>query len=383
MLEFGLDKEEERIGREAAEYSAGVLQPRARENDESGVFPADLLTSMAGQGYLGATIPRDLGGLGLDPVAYGLLMEEIEKGCSNASRLITVQVALVGETILKFGDSAQIRRWIPGIAAGETRCAFSLTEPEVGSDAGGVRTKAEARGGGYVLRGRKKWISFAGIADLLVVFARLDDDVTAFVVEREQEGIEILPIKGLLGNRASHVSEIVLHDVAVPGENVLGRVGQGFSTVATFALDQGRYSIAWSGVGLAQASLDAMARYARKREQFGRKIGSFQLIQGKIADAVTNTHAARNLCLRAGELRRAGRPEAIPETAMAKYFASSTAFRTASDAVQVHGGAGCSGDFPVERYLREAKILEIIEGTSQIQQTIIALHGMRQYGRDR
>jgi alkylation response protein AidB-like acyl-CoA dehydrogenase len=200
-------------------------------------------------------------------------------------------------------------------------------------------------------------------------------------VERQFDGVRTLPMRGLLARRASHLAEIELDNVYVPGANVVGQPGGGFSYVVGTALDHGRYSIAWSGVAIAQEALDALVTYARKRKQFDQRICEFQLVQGIIADAVTKTHAARALCIRAGELRKRGDTNAVAETTIAKYFTSRIALEVAADAVQVHGGNGCSGYYPVERLFREAKVLEIIEGTSQIQQQLIARYGLRRYCR--
>ncbi len=211
------------------------------------------------------------------------------------------------------------------------------------------------------------------------MLASCDGQRTAFVVEREFDGLKTSRMKGLLARRASHVAEIELNDVYVPNENIIGRPGSGFPYVVGTALDHGRYGVAWSGVAVAQEALDAMVTYARKRRQFGKRICEFQLVQGIIGDAVAKTHAARALCVRAGELRRQGDSNAIMETTIAKHFASKVAMEVATDAVQVHGGNGCSSCYPVERLFREAKVLEIIEGTSQIQQQLIAKYGLRQY----
>jgi alkylation response protein AidB-like acyl-CoA dehydrogenase len=379
-VKIELDSRQSRIVEEAAEFARTVLAPRARENDEKGVFPPDVLSQMRERGYLGATLPQEHGGLGLDPVAYGLLVSAIEKGDCSASRLLTVHLALVAEAILKCGSENQIRKWIPRIARGETICAFGLTEPEYGSDAAGIQTAYTVHGNDFRINGRKRWITFSGIADLLLVMARNGDAVSAFLVERDK-GVTIEPQKGLMAGRACHICEIVLNDVVVGKEHLIGQAGQGFTYVANTALDHGRYSIAWGGVGLAEAALDAMVAYARKRKQFGQNIGSFQLIREMIAEAVVGVYAAKSLCWRAGEMRRAAAPEAIIETTIAKHFSARLAFRIACDAVQVHGGNGCTNEYPVERYMREAKVLEIIEGTSQIQQMVISMHGLRRFGR--
>jgi alkylation response protein AidB-like acyl-CoA dehydrogenase len=380
-VKIELDSRQSRIVEEAAEFARTVLAPRARENDEKGVFPPDVLSQMRERGYLGATLPQEHGGLGLDPVAYGLLVAAIEKGDCSASRLLTVHLALVAEAILKCGSENQIRKWIPRIARGETICAFGLTEPEYGSDAAGIQTAYTVHGNDFRINGRKRWITFSGIADLLLVMARNGDAVSAFLVERDSEGVTIEPQKGLMAGRACHICEIVLNDVVVGKEHLIGQAGQGFTYVANTALDHGRYSIAWGGVGLAEAALDAMVTYARKRKQFGQNIGSFQLIREMIAEAVVGVYAATSLCWRAGEMRRSAASEAIIETTIAKHFSAGVAFRIACDAVQVHGGNGCSSEYPVERYMREAKVLEIIEGTSQIQQMVISMHGLRRFGR--
>jgi len=380
-VKIELDDRQRRVVEEAADFARTVLAPRARENDEMGVFPRDVLSQMGERGYLGATLPQAYGGLGLDPVAYGLLVAEIEKGDCSASRLLTVHLALVAEAIHQCGSESQIRKWIPRIASGETICAFGLTEPEHGSDAAGIQTAYTAHGSEFRINGSKRWITFSGIADLFLVMARNGDAVSAFLVERESEGVTIEPQKGLMAGRACHICEVVFHDVVVGKEHLVGQAGQGFTYVANTALDHGRYSIAWGGVGLAEAALDAMVSYARTRKQFGQSIGSFQLIREMIAGAVTGVYAAKSLCWRAGEMRKSAAPEAIIETTIAKHFSAGVAFRIACDAVQVHGGNGCSSEYPVERYMREAKVLEIIEGTSQIQQMVISMHGLRRFGR--
>ena len=380
-MKIKLDERQGRIVDEAAEFARTVLKPRARENEASRVFPRDVLAQMGEKGYLGATVPREHGGLGLDPVAYGLLVAAIEKGDCSASRLLTVHVALVAEAILKCGTESQIRKWIPRIARGETICAFGLTEPDHGSDAAGIQTAYTVHGDEFRLNGRKRWITFSGIADLLLVMARNGEVVSAFLVERDTAGLAFEPQEGLMAGRACHIGEVVLNDVVVGRESMVGQPGQGFSYVANTALDHGRYSIAWGGVGLTEAALDAMVAYSRSRKQFGESIGTFQLVREMIAEAVARLYAAKSLCCRAGEMRRSGSPEAIIETTIAKHFSAGAAFKTACDAVQVHGGNGISGEYPVERYMREAKVLEIIEGTSQIQQMVISMHGLRRYGR--
>ena len=380
-MKIELDKRQSEIIDGATEFARSVLAPRARENDERGAFPDDLVAQMGERGYLGATIPEEYGGLGLDPVAYGLLVAAIEKGDCSASRLLTVHLALAAEAILKCGSEGQIQKWIPSIARGETICAFGLTEPDHGSDAAGIECAYSDLGNEFRLNGHKRWITFPGIADLFLIMARDGNAMSAFLVEKDRAGVEVNPQPGLMAGRACHISEIILRDVVIPKENLIGQPGQGFAFVANTALDHGRYSIAWGGVGLAEAALDAMVSYSKKRKQFGEKIGSFQLVREMIAEAVSRLYAAKSLCLRAGEARKSGNPDAVIETTIAKHFSATTAFRTACDAVQVHGGNGFSNTYPVERYMREAKALEVIEGTSQIQQMVISLHALRRYWR--
>jgi alkylation response protein AidB-like acyl-CoA dehydrogenase len=372
---------QENIVNEIRCFADEEIRPRAGEFDRNEELPRDIITRMADKKLLLASLPEEYGGLGLDPVYYGFLIEEIGKACCSTVGLITVQSSLVGETLFKWGSEYLKDKWLPLMASGETIGAFALSEPNIGSNAKAVQTNYKIKGDGFILNGRKKWTSFGDIAGIFIVIASCDSERTAFVVEREVDGLRTSPMKGLLARRASHVAEIELNDVYVPKENVIGRPGGGFPYVVGTALDHGRYCIAWSGIAVAQEALDAMVTYARNRKQFDKRLCEFQLIQGIIADAVTKTHAARALCIRAGELRQQGDSNAITETTIAKYFASKVAMEVTTDAVQVHGGNGCSNSFPVERLFREAKVLEIIEGTSQIQQQLIAKYGLRQYCR--
>ena len=372
---------QENIIDEIRRFADEEIRPRAGQFDRSEKLPRDIITKLAEKKLLLASLPEEYGGLGLDPVYYGFLTEEISKACCSTAGLITVQCSLVGEILLKWGSEYLKDKWLPLMASGEKIGAFALSEPNIGSNARDVQTNYKPKGDGFVLNGRKKWISFGEIADVFIVIASCDADRTAFIVEREMDGLKTSPMKGLLARRASHVAEIELNDVFVPRENIISRPGGGFPYVVGTALDHGRYSIAWSGVAVAQEALDNMVTYSRSRKQFDKKLCEFQLIQGMIADAVTKIHAARALCIRAGRLRQQGDSNAVTETTIAKYFTSKVAMEVTTDAVQVHGGNGCSNSFPVERLFREAKVLEIIEGTSQIQQQMIAKYGLRQYRR--
>ena len=366
---------------EAREFAAQVLRPRAVEFDTEERLPKFIIDEMAKRRFLLPSLPKAYGGLGLNPIYYGFFTEEIGRACCSTRALITVQSSLVGETLLKWGTEEQKARWLPPVAEGEMLGAFALSEPEIGTDARGVRTRYERQGKEYVLNGRKSWISFGEIAGYFIVIASHGSEITAFIVERNRPGVSVYPIRGMLANRAAHLAEIEFKDVRVPDHNVIGKPGSGFTFIVGTALDHGRYSIAWAGLAIANEALDCMATYAREREQFGRKIGEYQLVQRMICNAVTKTHAARALCIQVGELRAEGDDRAVSETTIAKYFTSEIALKIASDAVQIHGGIGCSNRYPVERLFREAKLLEIIEGTSQIHQQIIARYGLRTYGR--
>lgn len=364
---------------DAKRFAEEKIRPSARRFDERGALDRDLIETLAEKRFLLAGLPEEYGGLGLDPLHYGLLTETIGKACCSTRGLITVQCSLAGETILKWGSEAQKRHWLPLMAKGRKIGAFALTEAEIGSDARSVLTRYEEDGGDYTLNGRKRWASFGDIADFFLVFAARDGRVTAFIVERGMEGVSTRRMSGLLAARASHIAEIELRNVVVPRGNVLGKPGGGFPYVAGTALDHGRYSIAWAGVAVAQECVDAMVRYARSRKQFGKRIAEFQMVQGMIGNAVAKTHAARALCVHAAGLRKTGEEEAVTMTVIAKYFSSRVAVEVAGDAVQVHGGNGCINEYPVERLFREAKTLEIIEGTSQILQQMIAKYGLRKY----
>lgn len=368
-----------KIVQEASEFADLKIRPFAADFDKSFSLPKELILDMAQRGYLGANLPVEYGGLGLDEIYYGKFTEEIGKACASTRSLITVHTSLVAGSLLRWGTNEQKEYWLPKLAKGEKIAAFALSEPNAGSDAAAVQTHYEKKEDHFVLNGVKKWITCADLADVFLVFASDSKRVTAFLVERSFKGIETKAITDLLAGRASHMAEISFENVKVPAENILGLEGGGFAYVVNTALDHGRYSIAWAGVAIAQEALDAMVNYVRRRKQFDQKLHNFQLIQGIIADATTKIHAARALCLKAGEMRDSKHEDAVIETNMAKYFASKVAMEVATDAVQIHGAIGFTREYPVERLFREAKVLEIIEGTSQLQQTMIAQHALKRF----
>lgn len=373
------EKDQEKIIEEAERFVRTEIRPFVNEFEEKKGIPKTLIQKMAENGYLAAPIPKEYGGLGLDPVNYGKFTEVFGKACVATRSLITVHTSLVSETLLRFGTEVQKEKWLPKLASGEAIAAFGLSEPDVGSDAKSIKTQWHEEDEYYVINGTKKWITFGHMANLFIIIASNNGRSTAFLVERSFPGVETIPIEGLMASRATFLAEIHLDNVKVPKENVVGKLHFGFEYVVSTALDNGRYSIAWAGVGIAQEALDSMVAYSRRRSQFNQKLRSFQLIRGMIGDAVTKVHAARAMSLRAGELRKAKDPDASIETTVSKYFASKVAVEVTNDALQVHGANGFTNQYPVERLYREAKVLEIIEGSSQIQQEIISDFGLRRY----
>lgn len=338
-----------------------------REEQVSG----EVIGKLARKGYLGALVPTEYGGREMEMITCGILNEEVGRGCSSLRSLLTVH-GMVSQAISKWGNAQQKEKWLPRLASGEVVGAFALTEPQAGSDAKNIMTTVTATAAGYVLNGQKKWITFGQIADLFLVFAQSEGKTAAYLVEKDSPGLSLSPIHGMLGVRASMLAELHFKDCVVAKENLLGRVGLGIPYIAAMALDYGRYSVAWGCVGVAQACLDACLQYTNERKQFGVYLRDHQLIQLMLTDMLTNTKAARLLCLQAGYLRESGDPRAIVDTSIAKYFASTSLNKIANDAVQIHGANGCSSEFPVQRYLRDAKIMEIIEGSTQLQQINIA-----------
>lgn len=360
------------------DFVEAEVVPHADEYDRREQFPPDLVRKVARRGYLGSVVPREYGGGGMSMLSFGLLNEELGRGCSSLRSLLTVH-SMVALTVARWGSRPQKERWASGLASGEVIGAFALTEANVGSDARGVETSAEPDGESYVLNGGKRWITFGQTADLFLVFAQSGGKPVAFLVERQSPGLSVKPVTNLLGTRASMAAELALRDCRVPAENMVGRPGFGFTHIASSALDCGRYSVAWGCVGLVRACVEASVRYATRRKQFGSALIEHQLIQQKVSDMITGYKAARLLCLHAGSLKDAGDPAAITETSVAKYFASLTASKASADAVQIHGANGCGGEYPVQRYFRDAKIMEIIEGSTQMQQINLARYCHQEY----
>ncbi len=370
-MKLELSPEQRAARAEYRAFAQAEIAPFAGRWDREEALPPEIIRKLAGRGWLGTIVPAEHGGPGLDLITYGLLTEEIGRACSSTRSLLTVH-DMACQGILRWGSRAQREHWLPKLVQGQVVGAFALSEPTAGSDAKGVQTSAEKDGDGWVVNGRKKWITFAQIADLFLVFLQCEGKPTAFLIERTTPGLRIEPIKGLLGTRASMLGEMFFDGCKVPAENMVGRPGFGVSHVVAAALEQGRYSVACGSVGIAQACLDACLGYAREREQFGKPIFDHQLVRAMLSDMIVQVRSARLMCLRAGYLRQMNDPGAFMETMAAKYLASTVAARAATDAVQIHGANGCTDDFPVSRYFRDAKVMEIIEGSTQIQQMTIA-----------
>ncbi|MFA7238803.1 MAG: acyl-CoA dehydrogenase family protein [Sulfuricellaceae bacterium] len=355
-----------------------LVAPFADEHDRRQEMPPELIRQVAEAGYLGGVIPAQYGGSAMDAVTWGLLCEEIGRGSASLLSLLIVH-GMVAQALIKWGSEAQRQEWLPKLAKGEMIGAFGLTEPNIGSDARNIETTAVLEGDEWRLNGQKRWISFAQVATLFLILAQVDGKPAAFLVERGRDGFSTEPINGMLGFRSAMLAGIHMQECRIPAANLVGRVGFGFSHVAGTALDHGRYCVAWGCLGLAQAGLDASLAYTGKRKQFGAFLKTHELIQELIADMITQIRAARMLCYQAAYLKQQGDPSLIMETSIAKYFTSRVAVKVSSDAVQIHGANGCSDSYPVQRYLRDAKIMEIIEGSNQMQQIIIAKYGYQDH----
>jgi glutaryl-CoA dehydrogenase (non-decarboxylating) len=354
------------------------IQPNADRYDREERVPLEIIQRMAEQGYLGAIISPEYGGTGMDMITFGLLNEALGRGCSSLRSLLTVH-SMVGYAISRWGSKAQKTHWLPRLAAGKTIAAFGLSEPEVGSDAKSIQTTATSNEQGYSLQGRKKWMTYGQIADLFLIFARNGSSISAFLVERDTPGFSTSPITGILGTRASMVAELFLDGCQISAQNLLGGRGFGLASIASSALDIGRYCVAWGSVGILRACLEDSLNYSSQRKQFGVYLKEHQLIQQMLTEMITNLSAARLLCLQAGYTKDQGDPNTVMQTWTAKYFASVKAVQSANDAVQLHGANGCSSEYSVQRYMRDARVMEIIEGSTQIQQITIANGGYQAF----
>lgn len=385
MIDFTLTEENRLVQQAARAFAEAEILPYIRDWDARGEVHREVFDKMAEQGFLGAPIPERYGGAGMDYISFALLCEELERADTAFRVVQSVHVALNSLALLQWGTEEQRQRWLVPQARGEKLATFALTEPGVGTDAANLATTARREGSGYRLNGQKMWISLADLADHFLVFANVDRSkgwrgICAFVLERGMKGLSTGTIHGKLGIRAGNTGFINLDDVFVPEENRIGEEGEGF-LVAMSAIDQGRYTVAAGAVGLAQACLDASVKYARERRTFGEEIGRHQLVKAMIARMVAGIETGRLLVWRAGWLKNLGRRN-TRETSLAKWHATEHAVQCALDAIQIHGAYGYSNEYPVERYLRNAKAAVIYEGTSQLH-TLIAADYALGYREDR
>ncbi|MDQ2904982.1 MAG: acyl-CoA dehydrogenase family protein [Chloroflexota bacterium] len=375
-MDFELTAAQERVQQEARRFAEQEVAPLAREADERGVFPLQLVKRMGELGFLAGPIEPEYGGTGMDYVSYALLCEELGRADSSVRGFLTVHTSLVSLCIRDWGSEEQKRRYLPRLASGELVGCYALTEPNAGSDAASLESTAREEGDEYILDGEKIWITNGSSAHVAIVFASRDREarhrgICAFLVETNTPGFQREPMPGKeLGHRASEHVHITLRECHVPQSALLGAPGEGFK-VAMSALDRGRLGVAAGAVGVAQACLDACISFTTQRRQFKQRIADFQMIQATLADMAADVEAARLLVYRAAWTKDRGLP-ATKATSIAKLFATEAAARAASQAVLLHGNRGYSNEFPVERYYRDIKGLQIYEGTSHIQRVIIA-----------
>ncbi|MFD1735138.1 acyl-CoA dehydrogenase [Bacillus salitolerans] len=374
-MNFKLSEEHEMIRKMVRDFAKNEVAPTAAERDEEERFDKDIFDKMAELGLTGIPWPEEYGGIGSDYLAYVIAVEELSRVCASTGVTLSAHTSLAGWPVYKFGTEEQKQKYLRPMAEGKSIGAYGLTEPGSGSDAGGMRTTAKKDGDHYILNGSKIFITNGGVADIYIVFALTNPEQgtrgsTAFIVEKDFPGFSVGKKEAKLGIRSSPTTEIIFEDCRVPVENVLGEEGMGFK-IAMMTLDGGRNGIAAQAVGIAQGALDAAVDYAKERKQFGKAIIDQQGIGFKLADMATSVEAARLLTYQAAWLESEGLPYG-KESAMSKLFAGDAAMRVTTEAVQVFGGYGYTKDYPVERYMRDAKITQIYEGTQEIQRLVIS-----------
>ncbi|MFE6921432.1 acyl-CoA dehydrogenase family protein [Nocardia sp. NPDC057663] len=347
-----------------------VVVPKAAEFDRTSRVTSDVLDEFSAAGFWGAVLPESEGGTGTGMEAFGELHEEVGRGCSSMRSLLTVH-SMALYALDRWGSHAYREAWSSQLVAGRRLGAFCLTEPEAGSDFTALSAFATRDGAGYVLNGHKRWITGGQLADILLVFARTDKGPSVFLVAADQPGVHRLPVPEIMGTRGSQLADIVFENCRLGPEALVGHEGMGLP-IATGVLDIGRFSVAAGSVGILQACLEACVSYASKRRQGGSLLRDHQMIQQAISTVATNTRAARLLVWQAGKLKDRRDPDTIMATCIAKQFAATSAVSAANATVQLHGALGCSDEYPVARYLRDAKVMEIIEGSTQLQHVLIS-----------
>jgi len=374
-MNFSLTKEQELVKQMVREFAINEVKPIAAEIDVTERFPMENVEQMARYNMLGIPFPTEFGGAGGNNVSYAMTVEELSKVCGTTGVIVSAHTSLCGAPIYQFGTQEQKEKYLTPLAKGEKLGAFGLTEPNAGTDAAGQQTTAVLEGDHYVLNGSKIFITNGGVADIFVVFAMTDKSkgtrgISAFIVEKDFPGFSIGKVEEKLGIRASSTTELVFENCIVPRENLLGKEGKGFA-VAMQTLDGGRIGIAAQALGLAQGALDEAVAYMKERKQFGKSIAAFQGLQWMVADMDVQIEAARLLVYKAAYKKDMGQPYSV-EAARAKLYASEVAMDVTTKAVQLFGGYGYTKEYPVERMMRDAKITEIYEGTSQVQRMVIA-----------
>ncbi|CCJ33908.1 acyl-CoA dehydrogenase [Caloramator australicus] len=379
-MEFTLTKEQELMKEMLQKFVENEVKPIAAEVDEKEIFPMETVKKMAKLGLMGIPFPREVGGAGGDFLSYILAVEEISKACATTGVILSAHTSLCCWPIYNFGTEEQKKKYLPSLLKGEKIGAFALTEPNAGTDAASQQTTAKLEGDYYILNGSKVFITNGGYADIFIVFAMTDRSkgtkgISAFIVENGFEGFEIGKIEEKMGIRGSSTAELIFKDCKVPKENLLGQEGKGFS-IAMATLDGGRIGIAAQALGIAEGALEEALKYMKERKQFGKPLSSFQGLQWYIAEMATKVEAAKLLVYKAAWKKEKGLPISL-DASMAKLFASETAMEVTTKAVQIFGGYGYTRDYPVERMMRDAKITEIYEGTSEVQKMVISAHVLK------
>ena len=386
-MDFALTDQQELVRTTARQFMETELRPRLRQYEKEEHFPAEEIRKLGEMGFCGMLVPEEWSGAGADTVSYVVMLEEVARVDASTAVTLSVTNSVVAGPLLAHGTEEQKKRWLPRLARGEMLGAFSLTEPAAGSDAAGIEARAERQGDKYILNGTKSWVTNGGEAGLYIVFAKTDPaagrkGVSAFLVEPNAPGFRVARHEDKMGLRMSRSVELALENCEVPAGQLLGAEGEGLK-IALAGLDSGRLGIAAQSVGVAQGALEMAARYAKQRRAFGQAIAEFQAIQWKLADMQTEIDAARMLVWQGAAMRDAGAKKLGRYASEAKLYASEMANRAVYDAVQIHGSSGYSRESEIERLYRDARVLTIYEGTSEIQRMVIARELLGQTGSPR
>lgn len=381
-MNFELSEEQKLLKEMTRDFAKKEILPQVKILEESRQFPLEILKKLASLGILGMSVPPEYGGTKTDSLSLALVLEELSRVSPGLALIVSIHCSLFCYAILKFGSKMQKKKYLPKSAKGEILGAFSLTEPGAGSDATNLKTKAQRKGNFYILNGTKAWVTSGSEADAIIVFALAEPEpgskkLCAFIIEKDFPGFKVSKIEEKMGLHSSLTTELVLEDCQVPVENLLGEEGKGAS-IAFHCLDCSRIGVAAQSVGLSEQALEEAVRYAKQREAFGKKISEFQAIQFMIADIATLLEAARLLTYRAADLNDRGKPF-TKEASMAKLFASEAANKIAYQALQIHGGYGYSKEFLIERIYRDARVLTIYEGTSEVQRLVVARNLLKEF----